>query len=152
MNYTYGFQPGMQGAQGMQQPNYLNANYAPQQAAQRAQAGNVNWIYVCGVNGAREQIVQPGQIIWMMDNNEPMIYVKAVDGMGSATLRGFRFEEIDLRNPQSEGAQGSANAGELAAINKRIGKLEREYADLINALGGAKNEPIGTDHGTAGGR
>lgn len=55
---------------------------------------NVNWIQVAGLEGARNQIVQPGNTAWMMDNNAPVFYVKAVDGMGSATLKAFRFQEV----------------------------------------------------------
>ena len=52
---------------------------------QQTSAANVTWIYVNGWDGARNQIVQPGQTAWMMDNNDPVIYIKAVDSMGSAT-------------------------------------------------------------------
>lgn len=55
---------------------------------------NVNWIYVSGVDGAKNQIVQPGQTAWMMDNNDPYFYVKSVDGVGSSTFRIFQFAEV----------------------------------------------------------
>ena len=63
---------------------------------QTALVQNVNWIQVAGLEGARNQIVQPGQTAWMMDNNSPMFYVKSVDGMGSATLKAFTFKEIPV--------------------------------------------------------
>ena len=95
MAYGYPYQPG-----GM--PSYFNTNYMPPAPQQNAQAqntpgSNVTWIYVNGMAGAREQIVQPGQTAWMMDNNEPVIFVKSVDTMGSAKLRAFRLEEITER-------------------------------------------------------
>lgn len=69
-----------------------------QQGAQTAQnqapSQNVNWIYVSGVDGAKNQIVQPGQTAWMMDNNDPYFYVKSVDGVGSSTFRIFQFAEV----------------------------------------------------------
>lgn len=65
------------------------------QAAQQQSSGqNVNWIYVSGVDGAKNQIVQPGQTAWMMDNNDPYFYVKSVDGVGSSTFRIFQFAEV----------------------------------------------------------
>lgn len=65
------------------------------QAAQQQSYGqNVNWIYVSGVDGAKSQIVQPGQTAWMMDNNDPYIYVKEVDNVGSTTFRIFRIDEV----------------------------------------------------------
>ena len=47
--------------QQMQYPNQI-----PAQPAIPTQ--NVNWIYVAGVDGAKNQIVQPGNTAWMMDN------------------------------------------------------------------------------------
>ena len=79
------------------QPNYFNANYQPPQIqnySAQARQSNVDWVYVNGLQGAREQIVQPGCTAWMMDNNSPIFYVKSVDGMGSATFKAFQFIEI----------------------------------------------------------
>ena len=72
MAYGYPYQ--------MQQPvmpSYFNTNYAPPmpQMQQQTPAANVTWIYVNGWDGARNQIVQPGQTAWMMDNNDPVIYI-----------------------------------------------------------------------------
>ena len=74
MAYGYPYQPG-----GM--PNYFNTNYAPpapqnmqgMHGMQQTQqpAANVTWMYANGMAGARDQIVQPGQTAWMMDNNDP---------------------------------------------------------------------------------
>ena len=64
MAYGYPYQ--------MQQPvipSYFNTNYAPPMPQmQQTSAANVTWIYVNGWDGARNQIVQPGQTAWMMDN------------------------------------------------------------------------------------
>lgn len=65
-----------------------------QAAQQQSSSQNVNWIYVSGVDGAKNQIVQPGQTAWMMDNNQPYFYVKSVDNVGSSTFRIFQFAEV----------------------------------------------------------
>lgn len=72
------------------------------QATQQSQppSQNVSWIYVSGVDGAKNQIVQPGQTAWMMDNNEPYFYVKSVDGVGSSTFRMFQFAEVQEVAPE----------------------------------------------------
>lgn len=72
------------------------------QTTQQSQSSgqNVNWIYVSGVDGAKNQIVQPGQTAWMMDNNEPYFYVKSVDGVGSSTFRIFQFAEVQETTPE----------------------------------------------------
>lgn len=69
--------------------------------SRKAQAQpNVNWIQVTGIDGARNQIVQPGTTAWMMDNNAPYFYVKSVDGVGSVTFKAFEFHEVQANNPQ----------------------------------------------------
>lgn len=72
--------------------NQLQQQYKPQ--------NNVNWVQVTGIDGARNQIVQPNTTVWMMDNNKPCFYVKSVDNMGSASFKAFRFEEIPPESTQ----------------------------------------------------
>lgn len=69
-------------------------------APQPAPAQNVNWIQVSGIDGAKNQIVQPGQTAWMMDNNDPYFYVKSVDHVGSSTFRIFQFAEVQETVPE----------------------------------------------------
>lgn len=76
----------------MQQNNW--GQQSTQSTQQQSAGQNVNWIYVSGVDGAKNQIVQPGQTAWMMDNNDPYFYVKSVDGVGSSTFRIFQFAEV----------------------------------------------------------
>lgn len=78
-----------------------NWNQDNTQTTQQQSSGqNVNWIYVSGVDGAKNQIVQPGQTAWMMDNNDPYFYVKSVDGVGSSTFRIFQFAEVQDVAPE----------------------------------------------------
>lgn len=65
-----------------------------------APAQNVDWIRVSGIDGAKNQIVQPGQTVWMMDNNEPYFYVKSADNVGSCTFRIFQFTEVQEVAPE----------------------------------------------------
>lgn len=76
-----------------------NLSQAQQQYKAQPQP-NVNWIQVTGIDGARNQIVQPGTTAWMMDNNAPYFYVKSVDGVGSVTFKAFEFHEVQANNPQ----------------------------------------------------
>lgn len=128
-------------------PSYFNTNYMPppqipsmqmpqqmpQQTQQPAQQSNISWIYVNGVQGARDQIVQPGQTVWMMDNNDPVIHVKAVDGMGTATLKSFQLLEL---NPQQQSAAAQpdlsqyATRAEVQNLADRLQKFEAELGGL----------------------
>lgn len=89
----------MQNFYSQQQGNNWNQQNT-QAMQQQSQSQNVNWIYVSGVDGAKNQIVQPGQTAWMMDNNDPYFYVKSVDGVGSSTFRIFQFAEVQEVTPE----------------------------------------------------
>lgn len=69
---------------------------------QPAQTQNVNWIQVNGIEGAKNQIVQPGQTAWMMDNNDSYFYIKSVDSVGSSAFRIFQFSEVAETAPEPQ--------------------------------------------------
>lgn len=103
-----------------------------QQTQPPAPTSNVNWIQVAGIEGARNQIVQPGHTAWMMDNNSPVFYVKSVDGMGSATFKMFQFMEIQpeahktAENQNSSADSDYVTRKEFDALLKRLGELPDE--------------------------
>ena len=103
-----------------------------QQVQPQAPTSNVNWIQVAGIDGARNQIVQPGHTAWMMDNNSPIFYVKSVDGMGSATFEAFQFMEIQpeahktAENQNSSADSDYVTRKEFDALLKRLGELPDE--------------------------
>lgn len=74
--------------------NQQNNSWNQQNAQQTVPAQNVNWIQVSGIEGAKSQIVQPGQTVWMMDNNNAYFYVKSVDKIGSPEFHAFFFQEV----------------------------------------------------------
>lgn len=115
-----------------QQRNQQMGMYSGQTQQVQAPTTNVNWIQVAGIEGARNQIVQPGHTAWMMDNNSPIFYVKSVDGMGSATFKAFQFMEIQPEaHRAAENQNNSANGDyvtrkEFDALLKRLGELPDE--------------------------
>lgn len=140
MAYNYPFpQPAV--------PGYFNANYMPHQPQmmqmpqqlppQNSGAqSNVSWIYVNGVQGARDHIVQPGQTAWMMDNNDPVIHVKIVDNMGTATLKSFQLVEINPQQAQTQAAPAPQVDVSQFATKEEINAVSEKLAQLENALGG----------------
>lgn len=115
-----------------QQRNQQMGMYSGQAQQPQAPTSNVNWIQVAGIEGARNQIVQPGHTAWMMDNNSPVFYVKSVDGMGSTTFKMFQFMEIQPETPRmAENQNNSVNGDyvtrkEFDALLKRLGELPDE--------------------------
>lgn len=83
-------------SQNYQPTNQLNQNLYQQQTQQQNnfQNTNVNWVQVNGIEGAKSHIVQPNTTIWLMDNNEPVFYVKSADNLGTTTLKSYKFTEI----------------------------------------------------------
>lgn len=121
------------------QPNYFNANYQPPQMPSygaQARQSNVDWVYVNGLQGAREQIVQPGCTAWMMDNNDPLIYYKAVDQMGQPTLKAYRLTELEQQGtvPAQPAPQMDlsmfATREDVAAIGAKVDKLISEIGGM----------------------
>lgn len=103
-----------------------------QQLQPPAPTTNVNWIQVAGIDGARNQIVQPGHTIWMMDNNSPVFFVKSVDGMGSTTFKAFQFTEIlpeasnPVQNQQNTQKSDYVTRAEFNALLERLGDTPKK--------------------------
>ena len=120
------------------QPNYFNANYQPPQMSgysAQARQSNVEWVYVNGLQGAREQIVKPGCTAWMMDNNEPLIYYKAVAQMGQPTLKAYRLTELE---PQGAAPVHPATQMDLSmfATREDVAAIGAKVDKLISEIGG----------------
>ena len=115
-----------------QQRNQLMGMYTGQNQQPQAPTSNVNWIQVAGIEGARNQIVQPGHTAWMMDNNSPVFYVKSVDGMGSATFKAFQFSEISPEalnpayNQQNTPSADYVTRAEFNALLERLGDAPKK--------------------------
>ena len=92
--YPQGYQYVSTPQQRLAQMEQQYPQFAPQTPAQ-----NVQWIQVSGLQGAREHIVQPNTTAWLMDNNDPVFYVKSSDNLGVTSLKAYRFEEIPLGAP-----------------------------------------------------
>lgn len=113
----------------LQMGMYSNQNL---QVQPPAPTSNVNWIQVAGIEGARNQIVQPGHTAWMMDNNSPVFYVKSVDGMGSATFKVFQFAEIapetlnPARNQENTQNHDYVTRAEFNALLERLGDVPKK--------------------------
>lgn len=110
-------------------------NWGQQSAPTPAQ--NVDWIRVSGIDGAKNQIVQPGQTAWMMDNNDPYFYVKSVDNVGSCTFRIFQFAEVqEVAQEQPEQTQI-----DLSQYVQR-GEFEQLKAQLEQLTNTQQTQPI----------
>lgn len=53
------------------------------------------YAFVNGIEGAKSYQVLPNQMMMLMDNDNPIFFMKQTDNIGKSTVRYFKFEEID---------------------------------------------------------
>lgn len=91
----------LQNQQYQQQTNY------PQQYQNQEQMNtNVDWIPVANIQQAKEQVVQPNNIVWMRDTYLPKIYAKSVSPVGKIDFQPYQLIPLDengnLPNQQTQ--------------------------------------------------
>lgn len=109
-------------------------NYYSQMPALQS---NVNWIYVDGLKGAREQPVTPGDTLWLMDKNKPIIYPKTADSVGMVTLRAFELKEISLESLEEDNYVSKA---EFAKLSQKLDALTQNLSGILDELGGVQKQ------------
>lgn len=73
--------------------------------------------FVNGIEGARSYQLLPNQTMFLMDNENPVFYMKTSNQLGQSNIRGYKFEEINLNsNPQTD---------ELNELRKQIQELKQ---------------------------
>lgn len=106
----------------MPQPPSAQAVATTPNTPQDVKRCNCQWIYVNGIAGVREHIVQPNQTLYFRDNNDPIFYVKSADNFGTAQIKIFRFSEI-TEQKQDQVIPDETKA-EIAEIKSRLDRLE----------------------------
>lgn len=127
--YGYGNYPYMQqNYQGGVQPNF----YPGTPQSQNVQTNQ--YAFVNGIEGAKAFQVPVNQTMLLMDNDSPMLYLKASNGMGQSSLRYFKLVEVsesDLKTsvqPQIE----FASKEDLQSVSKRLENLQKQFELLTN--------------------
>lgn len=133
---------------------------------------NVDWVYVASVEGAKNLIVQPECKVWMMDNNNPYIYVKSVDKFGSPEFHAFFIQEISeseisqqtkpIEQPQidlsgyvqrEEFEQLRAQLDQLTNVQKKQpAKANKEVVSDGEPINGIDGQQTGTGRNAGTGR
>lgn len=50
--------------------------------------------YVDGIEGAKNYPVSSNQMVLLIDNNQPYIYMKSANALGQSSIRYFKIEEV----------------------------------------------------------
>ena len=102
----------------------------------RQPSGNMQWIYVNGMQEARDVSVAPGGFAWIMERERPYFYFKRANDMGQTAMDAFRFEAISLDEAAgtvSNGATQYATKDDIAELRAHIDKL-RKFADEFGGV------------------
>lgn len=102
----------------------------PQNTSSRTINSNT-YAFVNGIEGAKSFIVPANQTILLMDNEQPVCYMKQSNALGQSILRYFKLSEVsesDIRNinNQQQLNLNYATKDELKGILERLDKLENK--------------------------
>ena len=84
------------------------------------------YAFVSGLEGAKQYSIPANQSILLMDNAQPVCYLKQTNALGQTTLKCFKLVEVketDLVTPAQPKVEYATKA-DLEVLNKRLEKLE----------------------------
>ncbi|WP_303800244.1 hypothetical protein [Ruminococcus flavefaciens] len=119
---NYGYQPPVQA---------MPPEMPPVQQIQKTT--NCEFIYVNGIQQVKEHIVQPGCIRYFLDNNEPVMYEKKADNLGSCIIKAYSLSEIDTNNQSGYTQQSNTvTRDEFNILTAKIQQLEMRMKEDEN--------------------
>jgi len=120
MNETYGYQqPYYNQTSGVQQ--YAPRSYTNYTTPTPTMAGNNTMVWVQGEAGANAYPMAPNTVAWLMDSNEPKLYVKRTDANGRYfPLERYKLvpEDAAASNPQYVTAE---------QLDQRLNELTKKF-------------------------
>lgn len=85
------------------------------------------YAYVNGIEGAKAFQVAPNQTMMLMDNDNPVVYMKQASSTGQSVIRYFKLVEVSEDQLRSKAPEVSyALKSDLDAILERLNKLEHK--------------------------
>lgn len=120
---SYGYQPPVQ---------QMTPEIPPVQQIQKTT--NCEFIYVNGIQQVKDHIVQPGCVRYFLDNNEPVMYEKKADNLGSSLIKAYSLSEIDINNIQSgyTHPNNTVTRDEFNILTAKIQQLEMQMKEAGN--------------------
>ena len=105
-NYPYG----NYGNYGQQNNNYNTRQYA----------------FVNGIEGAKSYMMQPNQMVMLLDSDNPIIYKKTSNGYGQSTIECFKMVQIseeELKGTNTQVNPEYVLKSDFDALKKKIDEL-----------------------------
>lgn len=102
--------------------------YTPyyQQQQRQMQTQTNTYAFVSGLEGAKNFALPANQSMLLMDNAQPVCYLKQVNALGQTTLKCYKLVEVkeeNLATPTQPKIEYATKA-DIEAINSRLDKLE----------------------------
>lgn len=97
--------------------NYNPYSYSYNQPQQMGQ-----YTFVNGYKGALDYVLPANSTIILMDNNEPVFYLKSTNAMGQASIKKYKFEEV-IEKPMSDVSTQYVTIEQFNALNEKIDAL-----------------------------
>lgn len=139
-NYGYGV-PQQQAQQYYQPQQQMQPTYqqVPQQQMQPRQKYSA-LTYVNGLVGAKSHILNPNEKIYLLDSDNPILYIKSADFEGKYSLEAFELNKIELEKIGVEKEQApTIQPLTKQDLNEFVSKsdlkaLERQFMSSIDKL------------------
>lgn len=95
-----------------------------------------NALWVSGIEGAKAYLVAANNVLWLMDSENPLIYIKSTDDMGMPSMRVLEYKERPLNTPnlpvapQAEPAAAPATDPTKYATLEALEALQQDFEAL----------------------
>ena len=141
-NYGYGV-PQQQAQQYYQPQQQMQPTYqqVPQQAQQMQPRQKYSALtYVNGLVGAKSHILNPNEKIYLLDSDNPILYIKSADFEGKYSLEAFELNKMELEKIGVEKEQApTIQPLTKQDLNEFVSKsdlkaLERQFMSSIDKL------------------
>lgn len=141
-NYGYGV-PQQQAQQYYQPQQQMQPTYQqmPQQAQQMQPRQKYSALtYVNGLVGAKSHILNPNEKIYLLDSDNPILYIKSADFEGKYSLEAFELNKVELEKIGVEKEQApTIQPLTKQDLNEFVSKsdlkaLERQFMSSIDKL------------------
>lgn len=121
-NYGYSVQPGFYTQQQQVQP---------QQYYQQPQQRYSPITFVNGLVGVKSHIVNPNEKIYLLDSDNPVLYVKSADNEGRYSIEAFELNKIEL---DKVGVEKKLTQNKEQITKDDFKALEQRFTDMIGKL------------------
>lgn len=142
-NYGYGVPQQQQAQQYYQPQQQMQPTYqqVPQQAQQMQPRQKYSALtYVNGLVGAKSHILNPNEKIYLLDSDNPILYIKSADFEGKYSLEAFELNKVELEKIGVEKEQApTIQPLTKQDLNEFVSKsdlkaLERQFMSSIDKL------------------